>query len=1272
MGWDVFSRWTQFSGSRWGFGLGVFLLGVWGAGPAFAQEVDNDPLPPLPPLDPPHEEPNDWNAWLGVPKLLGVSQAQIHNTYSFTTDITRQRRGGQDVTTVFMELARPDPPEIVTGASIRWLVTSAHGVGGKTFWYSTYAAGAGYWLGGEGSGQGSYTGPMSLRQEPSLSFRRTDGVGGFSTLEEAATAWGVNFSGTVTELDTASGGLKTREIVEVQMQDPWRSPLEHSWVDFKAPKSAVPFSARLHIDGITDQGFGSFTRTAMIQFWPDWNDIELLVEVEDSTRPRHPYFDWRPEGNLESPDQGGPRPLRVKATLRPKAESPTSEQLAAMPEVRRFRFELSDTSREPGVCMNWPSPPGTNAPPSMDDPDFDLRFIATIPDAMQLSPRKQKAGVGPLPSEDPNLPSAWVLMECFDFGAHANLQVYADLSDGRVIVGHLKVGEEKRYLVPIPDRPLGSFVAKTWRDDNKVDGADAEDADHQPTGDGQKGDGFSVYEEYRGFRTNGVHVSTDPWVKSLFVRDINGDPVGAGCRMVEENTADGGRKGLKIYNELTAEEWHPSRVMNSNRSERSPRTAREPQHGILVQPNRNSGGEQGYSFSDRIAFPRRPKNVRSLEISPNDNTAETVAHELTHSIGCPHHGDTDYYARWFVKELKAVDGTTRRWFFEQPLDDDALTGELTEVGQPARIRVFQEGSREETLPDQSTNAALPSPRRVYVAKRGGQNSGQESCYMRYYNATAYIPLGQKDVRIEASQTVVAGDDAAAYYALCKSCRGTGVNPKRYGHATRGNCQAAICVRDDAPDRPVIPGQCPDTPPPSNPPAMPSLAGFASSRALSTVPSSASGLLVIDLAGPVKEARAFRGWPLHVYWHALRPGPVEDFLTLTRADGVALTVPETSPGHWWISPEQTRALASGLASVRVGEVTRTVRIDDVPAGGLTSEQESNRRRTWIRYQLAVGQASEARREAEAWVAAEPNAVEPYALLGDALSALGLISEALDAYDDCFDRLFWGERPPRGLLQRYNRIHNAWVAQLPSFPPEFISEPEPVTLEEQERVYGQDVRGQWAATVIASSEYRTAGDYSASRATGAPDVTRYGDSPRAWASRLADSGPEWIELTFSNAVHASVVRVRQVFNPGAIDRVEVFDATGVGTTVFSGVDTNRYPANQVGWFVVPFPRTTQLVQRVRIGLDSARVRGWNEIDAVQLVAAPPALTTAPKLSVTANRVTGTLEISDWPAGFVLQRATRLAPADWQTQAERPPVSIPTMGAPAFFRLVEVRPQ
>ncbi len=791
------------------FGVAVALLawGLFATAPVRGQGAEEDPLPPLPPIDPTQEPPRDWAAWQGVPKLIGVSQADLKTTYSYSSDTTRAKRSGEAHTSVFMELTRLGIEETGPTQSVQWRVTSANGFGGFTHTDSGYSLGAGHWLGGEGVEQGTYSGPLSLRVEPTLSFRLPNGVGGFMTLGEPPGPWAARSVRSNTKLDTVTGGVQVETFDEVVPLDPWTRPLEASWIDFTAPKPAVPFNGRFALEQTTDEGRGSFRRTASVQFWPDWNDLEVRVELEDSTNPGAPYSDWRPEGDIQIPADAGPRPLRLKATLRPKAESPTAEQLAAMPEVRRFRFELADTSREPGVCLNWPSPEGSTFP--KEDPEYDLRFLATIPEAMELSPRKQKAGVRPLPGEDPTLPSAWVLLECFDFGAHANLQVYADLADGRVIVGHLRVGEEKRYLIPIPDRLPGSLVAGKWRDENQVTGPDSEDVDDEPVGDGQKGDGFSVYEEYRGFRVGLSHVSPDPRRKDLFIRNLNGGTVSAACRSLEQNTAVGGRKGLRIWETLDWDEWHASRVMNPNRSANSPRSSDEPQHGLLLEPS-DAEGDVIVSYADIVKRPWRPKNTKRVVVHPKDNTVETIAHEIAHAIGVHHHGDLDYHAQWTEVDVTAPDGTRRRRFFEQVMELDAAAGTLSPVGVPFPIRVFREGQTRETLPIQTTNAP-PPPKKVFVAQRGGQHSGQEFCIMRYNCAGAYMVPGRPLDRITPPKTIVIEVPGVDIYTVCRSCQGTGINPRRYGHAYRGNCLDQFCVRDSAPERAIPTGQCPDTP-----------------------------------------------------------------------------------------------------------------------------------------------------------------------------------------------------------------------------------------------------------------------------------------------------------------------------------------------------------------------------------------------------------------------------------------------------------------------------
>ncbi|MBL9139119.1 MAG: hypothetical protein JNK85_24845 [Verrucomicrobiales bacterium] len=228
------------------------------------------------------------------------------------------------------------------------------------------------------------------------------------------------------------------------------------------------------------------------------------------------------------------------------------------------------------------------------------------------------------------------------------------------------------------------------------------------------------------------------------------------------------------------------------------------------------------------------------------------------------------------------------------------------------------------------------------------------------------------------------------------------------------------------------------------------------------------------------------------------------------------------------------------------------------------------------------------------------------------------------------------------------------------------PDPTNLVQQDKYYGADPRGQWAATAQASSEYRSA-SFSAARATGAPDVQSYGDNGNAWATKMADAPDEWIELTFAQPTRAAEVRVRQTFNPGAIVRVDLIDSDNLSQTVFQGTDTNVYSRNSIGWFIVKFPTTTKPIASVRLSLDSVTVRGWNEIDAVQLVAGPLAPTAAPRLEFERGSVgSRELVISAWPEGYVLERATRLSPPDWQRLANRPPMTITLGTSSEFFRL------
>ena len=49
------------------------------------------------------------------------------------------------------------------------------------------------------------------------------------------------------------------------------------------------------------------------------------------------------------------------------------------------------------------------------------------------------------------------------------------------------------------------------------------------------------------------------------------------------------------------------------------------------------------------------------------------------------------------------------------------------------------------------------------------------------------------------------------------------------------------------------------------------------------------------------------------------------------------------------------------------------------------------------------------------------------------------------------------------------------------------------------------------------------YSASQATGVPNVENYGSNPAAWSPKTPDAGIEWLDLQYAKPVHATTVRV-----------------------------------------------------------------------------------------------------------------------------------------------------
>src|SRR5262249_29785942 len=126
-----------------------------------------------------------------------------------------------------------------------------------------------------------------------------------------------------------------------------------------------------------------------------------------------------------------------------------------------------------------------------------------------------------------DLLEATAVVSSFDWGAWGRISVRAYLESGREVIGSLK-DDEDMTEPPIPKSREGSWIADAWRNKTGAEGDDDSDDENDPVGDGNKGDGLTLYEEYRGWHEGGRRVNNefdgggDPKKKELFICDLSG------------------------------------------------------------------------------------------------------------------------------------------------------------------------------------------------------------------------------------------------------------------------------------------------------------------------------------------------------------------------------------------------------------------------------------------------------------------------------------------------------------------------------------------------------------------------------------------------------------------------------------------------------------------------------------------------------------------------------------------------------------------------------
>ena len=549
------------------------------------------------------------------------------------------------------------------------------------------------------------------------------------------------------------------------------------------------------------------SRRSRVLLIPVHDNLEVELEIAG-------YDQWRPKGKISDPKKPGNN-LKVRATLKNKDGTPPED----LPPVARFVFELIDTSREPGICLNWP----LNA----RDNDPDLR-LAEAEMKGELSKEDQKFIIKTVPKDEQDQPYADVQVDSYDFGGQSELRVICELEDGREVVGLLKDDKGGKDLVRVPKMDGPGWIAESWRKQHGV--VDLADNDDEEKVEGQdyKGDGFTLYEEYRGFVENGVHISGDPKKKDLFILNRADVATRSGIVLLEKIAQ------LKVHARLRdgKEMDGDKRVMNGNRRAAPHRVD---QHGVVL--SHVGMGRGGYTASidgadENKAF--RPRYTKSVYIEPPDAAqglfsaevlkkydlehlsssqlyAAAVAHELLHAIGLDHHGERRQSHLWaYFQRTDNPRNPTRQPRFTQSSSGAGSLALLWEDTQDSVAKnqqvVFEQfvansaSGHQESYRD---SAEYWCSYLVFVGPLNGTDSGDETCVMRYYFATAYETKGKQNtfyvIRPGAKQTEG---------KLCTEAKGTGGNAAshqpqpRFGDAAggRGDCFAQVCPNDAIPPR----------------------------------------------------------------------------------------------------------------------------------------------------------------------------------------------------------------------------------------------------------------------------------------------------------------------------------------------------------------------------------------------------------------------------------------------------------------------------------------
>ncbi|MBC7587361.1 MAG: hypothetical protein H7178_03295 [Chitinophagaceae bacterium] len=233
------------------------------------------------------------------------------------------------------------------------------------------------------------------------------------------------------------------------------------------------------------------------------------------------YEEWVPEGPKVdgSDDTKGDDRLQFNVIVRDKKDHSKMYNGNFTVEWR-----LEDVTKYPGFCNNYPSYDKSS------DINFDLKFNPLLGKDPNFDEGRTDGTVAT--TKDNRGKDATVHVISMDYAAWGKLQARITLDDGSFpLIANPYYKDDETYLT-IPYDIDENKLADKWETDNHVfkkGFALNWDEDRKPENQNSDGDGYTLFEEYRGFAEHkpgettpnkqDVHVRTDPDKKDVFVYD---------------------------------------------------------------------------------------------------------------------------------------------------------------------------------------------------------------------------------------------------------------------------------------------------------------------------------------------------------------------------------------------------------------------------------------------------------------------------------------------------------------------------------------------------------------------------------------------------------------------------------------------------------------------------------------------------------------------------------------------------------------------------------